>query len=87
MLKLKVQYFSHLMRRIDSLQKTLMLGKIEGRRRRGRQRMKWWDGITNSMPMSLNKLQEMVEDITCQRSLACYSPWGHKESDMTEQLN
>ena len=77
MRQLKLQYFGHLMRRADSLEKTLMLGKIEGRRRWGRQRMKWLDGITDSMDMSLSKLWEIV----MQGSLVCCSPWGHKESD------
>ena len=62
MLKLKLQYLGHLIQRIDSLEKTLMLGKIENRRRRGLQRIRWWDGITDSMDMNLSKLQEIVED-------------------------
>ena len=72
------------MQKADSLEKTLMVGKIEGRRRRGRQRMRWLDGMTDSMDMSLSKFWEMVKD---RGSLVCCSPWGHKESDMTEQLN
>ena len=80
MLKLKLQCFGHLMRKADSFEKTLMLGKIEGGRRRGRQRMRWLDGITDSMDMSLNKLG-VGEGLG---SLACCSPWGRKESDTTE---
>ena len=83
MLKLKLQYFGYLTWRTDSLEKTLMLGKIEGRRRRGWQRMRWLDGITDSMDMSLSML--WVGD--GQGSLVCCSPWGCKELDMTEQLN
>ena len=82
MLKLKLQYFGHLLRRVDSLEKTVMLGKIEGRRRRGRQRMRWLDGITDSTDMSLSKLREMVKDREVCRK--CCSPWGRKESDTTE---
>ena len=81
MLKLRLQYFGHLMRRVDSLEKTLMLGGTGGRRRRGPQRMRWLDGITDSMDMSLGKLRELVDG---QGGLACCSPWGRKESDTTE---
>ena len=78
MLKLKLQYFGHLMRRADSLEKTLMLGGIGGRRRRGQQRMRQLDGITDTMDVSLNKLQEIVKD------RKDWHPWGHKELERVQ---
>ena len=83
MQKLKFQYFGHLMQRTDSLEKTLTLGKIEGGRRRGRQRMRWLNGITGSMDMSLSRLWGVGDG---QGSLVCGSPCGRKDSDVTEQL-
>ena len=83
MLKLKHQYFGHLMQRVDSLEKTLMLGGIGGMRRRGRQRMRWLDGIIDSMDMNLSELRELVMDREAWRA----DSWGRKEMDMTEQPN
>ena len=83
MLKLKLQYFGHLMRRTDLLEKTLMLGKIEGGMRRGQQRMRWLDGISDSRDMSLSRLQELVRTVKS----VCGSPQGCKEADPAEQVN
>ena len=83
MLKLKLQYFGHLIWRVDSLEKTLMLGGTGGRRRRGQQRMRWLDGITNLMDVSLSELRELDG----QGGLVCCDSWGRKESDTTEWLN
>ena len=83
-LMLKCQYLDYLTQRTDSFEKTLMLGKIEGGRRRRRQRMRWLDGITDSMDISLSRLWDLSDG---QGSLACWNPWSCKESDMTEHLN
>ena len=87
MLKLRLQYFGHLMQRVNSLEKTnslekpLILGNTEGRRRRGRQRMRWLNGITDSMDVSLSKLWEMAKNREPYPGQACCSPWGRRESD------
>ena len=83
MLKLKLQYFGHLMQRVDSLENTLMLGGIGGMRRKGWQRVRWLDGITDSMGM----IEQTLGVCDGQGGLACCSPWGHEELDTTEQLN
>ena len=84
MLKLKLQYFGHLMQRVDSLEKTLMVGGIGGRRRRGQQRMRWLDGIADSMDMSLGELRGFVMD---REAWCAANSWGRKDSNMAEQLN
>ena len=83
-MKLKLQYFGHPMQRVDSLEKTLMLGKTEGRRRRGRQRRRWLDGITN---FDAHKFEQALRDGDGLGSLACCNLWGRNELDTTEQLN